>query len=276
MQQIIFFFIRNKNFLLFVLLFSASVALTLQTHSYHSNKLVNSANFLSGGVYSFKSSITEYFDLKEQNQLLINENNRLRQLLEVQKEIGSVTYLDSLDTSFPFHFVPAKVINNSYFKTKNKLTINKGRTDSLDIDMGVITSLGVVGIVDDVSANYATVQSILNTNSQINAKLKKSEHFGTLEWNTKTPNMVSLTYIPRIAKVSVGDTVSTGGKSTIFPEDILIGAVAQFTLNEGDDYYDITVELFNDMTNLKHVYVIENTNSEEIQLLENGGDDDAE
>jgi rod shape-determining protein MreC len=41
--------------------------------------------------------------------------------------------------------------------------------------MGVINSLGIVGI-ENTSPNYATVISILNKKSQINAKIKKSNH----------------------------------------------------------------------------------------------------
>jgi rod shape-determining protein MreC len=53
--------------------------------------------------------------------------------------------------------------------------------------MGVINSLGIVGI-ENTSPNYATVISILNKKSQINAKIKKSNHFGSLIWNGKIPD----------------------------------------------------------------------------------------
>jgi len=65
----------------------------------------------------------------------------------------------------------------------------------------------------------------------------------------------------------VGDTIVTGGKSTIFPKGILIGTVKDFTISD-DDSYLINVALFNDMTNLNHVYVIENKNADEILQLE--------
>jgi rod shape-determining protein MreC len=48
--------------------------------------------------------------------------------------------------------------------------------------MGVINDLGIVGIVDNTSPKFATVVSILNVKSQINAKLKiKSLWFLSLE-----------------------------------------------------------------------------------------------
>ncbi len=268
MQQILFFLIRNKNFLLFAFLFFISFSLTIQSHSFHKNIFINSANFFSGGVYSVKNNITGYFNLKEKNDLLVDENARLRKLLESYKVSVTTEKIDTTTLYPKFQFEIAKVINNSYSKSKNILTINKGSKEGIAIDMGVISSKGLIGIVKNTSANYATVQSILNTNSQINTKLKNSNHFGSLVWNTNNPNIVQLIDIPRLAPINVGDTIITGGKSTIFPEGILVGAINNFILNEDKNSYTLNIKLFNDMTSLDHVYIIKNKDAEEIKLLE--------
>lgn len=273
MQQIIFFFVRNKNFLLFALLFFISFILTLNSHAYHKSKVVTSANFLSGGIYSIKSSITDYFDLQEQNEILTHENIRLRTLLVNGGMMNSEMVIDSMLLDSNYIFVTATVINNSYSKTKNHLTLNRGSNDSLKVDMGVISPQGVVGIVISVSNNYASVQSILNSNSQVVAKFKKSNHFGTLIWNGKQPNVVQLSEIPRLASVSLGDTIVTDGKSTIFPPGVMIGKVQSFDRKEGDDYYDINVELFTDMTSIKHVYLVSQRDAPEIIELEKAVED---
>ncbi len=273
MQQIIFFFIRNKNFLLFALLFGISIGLTLNSHYYHKTKFVNSANFLSGGIFSFKSTVTDYFDLRQQNEILTEENKKLRAFIQNLEQEESIDTTDGMFADRSFKFYAAKVINNNYAKTKNYLTLNKGSNDSLKVDMGVISSEGIVGIVHSVSGNYASVQSVLNTNSQVVAKFKKSDHFGTLVWNTEIPNVVQLTEIPRLAPVALGDTIVTDGKSTIFPEGIPIGKVRDFERNPDEDYYSINVELFTDMTSVKHVYAVENTRAEEILTLENQVED---
>ena len=270
MQQIIFFLIRNKNFLLFIALFSISIFLTIQTHSYHKNKFVNSSNAITGGIYSIKSSITDYFNLREKNKILINENTRIRKQLESYKSKVVNQNIDTSSIFSKYYFVSAKVINNSFSKTKNKLTINKGKRDSIQLDLGVITSKGIVGIIDNVSNKYATIQSILNTNSQINAKLKNEKHFGSLVWNAEDPNVIQLIDIPRLAPVKIGDTIVTGGKSTIFPEGILIGAVIDFELTEDKNSQNLNIQLFNDMTNLEHVYIINNIDTQEIINLEKG------
>ncbi|NMH89785.1 rod shape-determining protein MreC [Flavivirga algicola] len=267
MQQIINFIIRNKNFLLFFVLFSISILFTIQSHSYHKSKFINSANFVTGGIYNSVNNISTYFNLKSQNRLLFEENKRLKSLLYNSKNIAKADSLDSLNA--PYYFSNAQVIKNNYSATDNVLLINKGTNDSIKQDFGVITTEGIVGIVDKVSGNYATVISILNTTSSISAQLKKTNHYGSLTWDAKNPALVQLTDIPKIAKVLVGDTIVTSGQSSIFPKNIPIGVVENYELDDAENYYEINVKLFNDMTNLEHVYIIENINKPEITNLLN-------
>jgi rod shape-determining protein MreC len=234
---------------------------------------VTSANFFSGGLYTIKSNITDYFNLKSENDLLIEENLRMREKLDFYKKNSFVSEVDSNSAVSKYFYIPAKVINNSYAKTKNNITIDEGSKKNIEIDMGVITSKGIVGIVNNTSNNYATIQSILNTNSQINAKLKRTNHFGSLVWNSNDPNIVQLIEIPRLAPLVVGDTIVTGGRSTIFPEGILIGTIKDFKLLDDESSYTLNIQLFNDMTNLNHVYVIKNKEREEIKLIEKGEED---
>ena len=267
MQQIINFIIRNKTFLLFLLLFTISIFFTIQSHSYHKSKFISSANFLSGGLYSSANNISQYFNLKNDNQVLIEENNNLRATLaNFDKNNSSI---DSLTNSQQYSYTSATVIKNSYSSTNNSLTINKGEKDGIKEDFGVISSKGLIGIVDNTSNSYSRVISILNTNSRINAQLKKTDHFGTLLWNTNSHQQVQLVDVPKIAPVEVGDTIITGGRSTIFPKGIEIGTVTSFELDAAEDFYEININLFNDMTNIGHVYIINNNDSEEILNLEN-------
>ncbi len=271
MQQIINFLIRNKNSLLFLLLLLLSLIFTIQSHSYHKSKFVSSTNFLSGGIYSWQSGVSDYFKLKKENKRLLEENERLHnQLSNLSAGLDTTKYYtDTTAFDRPYTYIKARVIKNDYGKVDNYILINKGEKDSIFPDMGVITDKGIVGIIENTSKNYSRIISILNSNSRINAGLKNSDHYGSLLWNGKDPNIVQLETVPRQAILKEGDTIITHGRSTIFPRGIGIGTIANYRLNQNKSYYLIDVKLFNDMTNIGFVYSIKNSNAEEIKRLEN-------
>lgn len=268
MQQIFNFIYKNSNRLLFLLLLGISLFLSIQSHSYHRSKVISSANFLSGGVYERINNLSEYLNLRTQNDALAQENAKLRSLLFDAKDTASIPKLDSIRGLHPTDIIVSKVIHNTFDSHENYLTLNSGSLQGVKPDMGVINSLGIVGIIDNTSQNYATVISILNIKSQINAKLKKSNHFGSLGWNGKNTGFVQLTDIPRLAAIRKGDTIVTGGQSVIFPENINIGTVDRIYIDNQTNYYTLDVKLFNDMTNLGHVYIIKSKDREEIINLE--------
>jgi rod shape-determining protein MreC len=269
MQQIVNFILKNSNRLLFLLLLVISLSLTIQSHSYHKSKMISSANFFTGGIYEKVNNIDEYFSLRAQNDELALENARLKSLLFNQKDTTKLPKIDSIKGVKKTDIIVSKVIRNSYSAFENYLTINSGSSSGIKPNMGVINSVGIIGIVDNTSKDYATIISILNVKSQINAKIKKSNHFGSLVWNAKSTGFVQLIDVPRLAGVRKGDTIVTGGQSIIFPENIGIGTIDKVYIDNVTNYYTLDIKLFNDMTNLGHVYIIKNKDAEEISNLEN-------
>ncbi len=270
MQQIINFFIKNSTKLLFLLLLVISFGLIIQTHSFHQSSFISSANGVTGYVYENVNDFKEYMHLKTENDALVLENALLKSVV-----YNSTSEQDSVDIrkhmpaeSQEFSIIVAKVIRNSFNTKDNYLTIKGGSNQGIDKNMAVINSNGVLGIIEKTSSNYSTVQSILNVKSKINAKIKGSNHFGTLEWDGKNTGYVHLSDIPRLAEIYKGDTIVTGGISTIFPENIPIGVIEKAYTNESSNYYTISVRLFNDMTNLGYIYIIKNKDIEEINQLE--------
>jgi rod shape-determining protein MreC len=269
MQQIFNFVLKNSNRLLFLLLLVLSLSLTIQSHSYHKSKIISSANFFTGGIYEKINNVNEYFGLRKQNEELALENARLKSLLFNLKDTTKAPEIDTIKGVKKTDIIVSKVIHNSYSIYENFLTLNNGSASGIKPKMGVINSAGIVGIVDKTSKNYATVISILNIESKINAKIKKSNHFGSLVWNAKNTGFAQLIDVPRLAGVRKGDTIVTGGESIIFPENIGIGTIDKVYIDNVTHYYTLDIKLFNDMTNLGHVYVIKNKDAEEISNLEN-------
>ncbi|MFT5760975.1 MAG: rod shape-determining protein MreC [Polaribacter sp.] len=271
MQQLFHFFRKYKYFLFFLLLGFIALFFTINNNSFHKSKFISSANELTGGFYEKTSQISNYFNLKSLNEELMLENNNLKNLVEKHTSkidsTVSLSVFDSVKYHQKYTYTAAKIYSNNYHNPNNFILINKGIDQGVNKEMAVVNSKGIIGITEDVSANYSRVQSILNSNSKINAKLKNSFHFGTLIWNGQDYNVVQLEDIPRQANIKVGDTIITGGKSTIFPEGILIGTIQK--INSQSSKNSIDIKLFNDMSNIGHVYVVTALHKEEIRTLNN-------
>jgi rod shape-determining protein MreC len=74
--------------------------------------------------------------------------------------------------------------------------------------------------------------------------------------------------VPRLASVRKGDTIVTGMQSEIFPENINIGTIEKVYIDNKTNYYTLDIKLFNDMTNLGHVYVLKSKYRDELNNLE--------
>lgn len=275
MQQLIFFFQKYKYFLFFLLLQFVALFFTINNNSFHKSKFISSANAVTGGLYEKSSQISNYFNLKTQNEDLILENKNLKNLLEkYASNLDSVIHISIIDTVLynqKYTYTTAKVIINNYHSPNNFITIDRGSLQGVKKEMAVINSKGIIGITDDSSNSYARVQSILNSNSKINARLQNSSHFGTLVWNGKDYNTVQLEDLPRQAIMKLGDTIITGGKSTIFPEGIPIGTIKK--INSQNNNISIDIQLFNDMSSIRNVYVITHLDKQEINSLNNSIDE---
>jgi len=209
--------------------------------------------------------VVSYFNLKEDNKILQEENTYLqKQVFNLKAYESNEVIKDSL-----FSVIPTHVISNSYRKAQNYLLIDGGKQDSIYKNYGVILPNGVLGIVENTSDHFSRVISILNTDLSINAKFKNNFQFGSLQWDGESYEHMQLNDIPRSAKFNIGDTIVTGGNSVVFPKGILLGQVESFNLDNNKGYFSIKVKLFADMTNVNEAYVIVPKQMQEaIKLLE--------
>ena len=264
MQQIINVLIKNKNFVVFVFLLVISVFFIKNQSLYHETKLNSLKTSLSGKVFYLNSLFREYFSLKKQNEALVLENRKLKEIILNKESID----FPSDKEKFKYKIINAKIIKNNIKSSRNFIILNKGKNDGVEVEMGVISSNGIVGIVNSVSENYSNVISVLNRDLSINAKHKISNAFGSLNWNGVNPERLQLFDIASINNLNIGDTIITGGMSTYFPKDILIGTIANFELIKENGYYNIQVDLSNSIGNLNSVYIIDNKHKDQIKGIE--------
>jgi len=255
--------------------------------------VVNSSNAVVGFFYRKQNDVVYYFQLKQMNDSLLHENTRLRNMMAANANVD--TFRDSIvrialrdtakatsnpaDTSkkpvgaaktvryASYHYIPARVINNSIANDRmNYITLNRGAKDGIRKNMAVVSGNGIVGRVENVSDNYATVISVLSEGRTYSAALTDGTE-GFTSWAKGSADFINLTKIPLQQKVKRGDSVFTTGHS-IFPENIMVGRVAKVDTIKTNNTKTLRVQLSTNFRKLQYVYVVENSLGEEKRKLE--------
>lgn len=229
--------------------------------------MFSSANVITGHITSVSGFVTSYLNLRDINRELLERNGQLEmELLELQDQLEMmradtalfVGFAPDSTGQFPYSFVMADVVNNSVTYLSNYITVNKGRKDGVEPDMGVVSERGVVGIVSTVSAHFSVVIPLLNPKFKLSCKVLGSSYFGTLSWNGRNARFANLDELPRHVEFEKGDTIVTSGYSAIFPSGIIVGKVVNFEKQHDDNFYSLEVELATDFQALNNVRIIKN------------------
>lgn len=261
---------RNNFTLLFLLLQVLCVYLLIQNNRFQKASALNATNEVVTTVNEGVSYVQEYIHLRENNNALAAENALLRAKLEEARYRSDTTHVTVNDSTYlqKYTFIQARVINNSVNRRNNYLTLNVGSAAGIQPEMGVITSNGVVGIVNHVSEHFCTVMSLLHKETSLSCMIRNNRFFGSLKWDGGSPGYVVLKEIDKTVPVQKGDTIVTTSFSKMFPANVLIGTVSEARIEPGSPFYTIRVKLAMRFDNLSHVYVVKNLMKKEQSELE--------
>jgi rod shape-determining protein MreC len=273
----IFLFIRRYfNFLIFLFLQVLSIYFIARYSNFHQAMFGNAANSITGKVNKQYNLVEYYFQLKKTNDSLVRANetlyNKLRDNFDLPdsaaKSIVDTVKVDSLFEYRSYTYLHAKVVSNSVTAQNNFIVIYGDNVKKMRIGTGIVDeNNGVAGIITDISGDYAVVMSLLHKDSHISGKLKKGGETGTLSWDGKEPNIITLTGIPNSAKIIKGDTVITSGFSTTFPKGMLIGRVEAVYKETTTNNFKIRFRSAANFYNLQYVYGIINKHQDPVNSL---------
>lgn len=259
----LFIFIKKYNaVILFILLEILCFILVMQSLPYHSRKMVNVSNSVSGSFYKTTSNWKNYIALKSENELLAEQNALLMSRLGNDLLANDTVMSDEL-----FTFIPAHVISNSINERNNFLVIDKGRLDGLEPDMGVISSNGVVGKIVNVSNHYASVMSLLNSYAVISCRFIDNQYVANAVWNGKDYRYGIIKDIPSHLVINIGDTLVTSGFSNSFPADIMVGTIEDNDVSDNNMFNTAKIRFSTNFNSLRHVFVVKNNYKTEIDSL---------
>ena len=269
MKEIIKLILKYHFTIVFILLEIVSFSLIIRHNEYQRAIFSESASTLFGNISSTITSIKDYFRLKEINESLAKENILLKNRLEAYEFLqDTIIQRTVVEGSIPvYEYIGAKQVNATYNRTKNYITLNRGRKNGLQKEMAVCTPEGIVGLIQDLSDHFAVVIPLINVDARISAKIKKNNYYGSLQWDGNDYSYSYLNDIPYHVEVNAGDTIVTSGLSKIFPEGIVVGyveSVDKVTAN----FLKIKVKLAVDFKRINHVYVILNNKKNEQTSLE--------
>jgi rod shape-determining protein MreC len=268
MRNLLNFLARYNNLIIFLLLEGIAFYMLTNGNSYQNSRLVNGVRGVTFGIEKKIYNTKSYLSLREINEGLAAENVTLKNSIgQLVKKENSVFFSvnDSIHKQQYLH-TSGEVIENSINRQKNFFTINKGEDQGIKVDMSVVTSNSVAGVVVGCSKNYSVAMSLLNLDFKLSARIKSNGYYGSLSWDGRDYRYAVLSEIPQHVLVNVGDTIETTGYSALFPEGVMVGTVRDYE-KYGGDFYKISVSLATDFKKLHFVDAIGNLKkTEQLQL----------
>ena len=178
----------------------------------------------------------------ESMRYLLEENNRLEELLDFQRE-SKMTIL------------PARVINMSASPyLSSSLSIDVGLESGVEENDPVITPKGIIGKTTIVGDNASIVQLINDVNFRLSVRIKPSGSTGIMRWLDGVLYLIK--EVQKNANVNIGDKVVTSGFSDIFPNDLPVGEVVNITDERGRFQKSVVVQINENIGSIINLFVI--------------------
>lgn len=215
------------------------------------------ASVCSGISKPFKSvgSSNSYSD--DEIDKIVQENAQLKtlvaQLEEYRQQDQRLTTLLELSDTYGLKTVAGKIVSRSSGWNQTA-TINVGSNQGLRAGMGVMSSCGLYGQVESVSATTATVRLISDATSKVSAMVQNTRSTGIVS-GSYDGNLV-LDYISVDTTVGEGDVVLSSGEGGTYPSGIIIGTVKSVEIDSSKLYYRISVDPILSFNSCEEVLVL--------------------
>lgn len=190
--------------------------------------------------------IAEMEDLARQADSVQRENERLRELLNLQ-----ATHED-------YKMVDAYIIGWSTTDWENTFTINRGTNAGIHENMCAVTANGeVVGLVTEAGPNYAEVTTVLDSTLEISGTISTSGYNGMVRGGYINGNetLLQMNYLPSSAIIRNKDQVVTSG-STVYPRGLIMGYVVDAGFEETGVAKFALLDPAADISSLEQIFII--------------------
>jgi rod shape-determining protein MreC len=177
----------------------------------------------------------------EESALVLDENDRLKELLGFRKAV-------------PFTTVPAEVIGRDPSNWANSIIIDKGAANGIQKGRAALSTRGLVGRVLEVGRYSSRILLITDPNSKVGVVIQRNRQGGMLVG--RPDGKCKMIYIALDSDAAKGDKVITAGLGTVFPRGILVGEILAIGKEPGRLYKYAIISPAQDMSKLEEVLCI--------------------
>lgn len=173
---------------------------------------------------ALRLEVAQLRELERQAERAQEENDLLRQLLGLREQRRD------------FVFEDATVTARSVTNWAHTLTLDRGTKHDVAVGDCVVSAEGyLVGVVEDVGYNWATVLTVIDTATEIGARIFRTEDVAVAEGDLSLmeEGKLKLSYLADGSHVLTGDYILTSGLGGFYPADLVIGTVDS-TLTDDD------------------------------------------
>ena len=220
------------------------------------NAMTNQAENIYDYIFRYEALVAENEALREQiaqmrkdnNQadFIARENDRLRDLLELQKDHEDYVLVDSY------------IISRNSTDWNSTFTLDVGSNDGIGQGMVAITANDeVVGLVTEVGPNYCVVKSVLDSSLEISANIASNGYSGMVQggYSTGSKGLLRMNYLPSAAVIRNHDQVVTAG-STVYPRNLILGYVVDAGIADAGAAKFAILEPAADIDKLEQVFIL--------------------
>ena len=182
-------------------------------------------------VVNFIWEMDTYKDMNEQLQARINElEKKKRDSAQYREENEYLKGLLELrDGMKGYTSLAASVIGCSKDGTYTEIEINKGTLNGVSVGNCVVANGGAVGTVTEAGPNWATVSTILSSESAVGIRVTRTDGIGIVEGDNELApkGFCKMSFLDKNSNVTVGDLLQTSGSGGVYPAGFIIGKVRE-------------------------------------------------
>ena len=165
---------------------------------------------------ALRKQVAELESEARQAQSDREENALLRDLLALREQRRDFT------------FESAVIIDRQSTNWTSALTLNRGTAHGVARNDCVVSAEGyLVGVVSEVGYNWCTVLTIIDTDTEIGARIFRTQEVAVAEGDLAWMNegKLKLNYLSADAQLLSGDVVVTSGLGGFYPGGLVLGTV---------------------------------------------------